>query len=230
MRTHHLLLFACLLFVYAGVHAQKYNQVDDEGRRHGTWQKFYKGTKQLRYTGTFEHGKEVGTFRFYKRSATKFPTAEKVYRSTSDTLDVIYFTAKGDTISKGTMVGTLREGSWEYYHQDTHKIMTQEFYQKDRLEGEKRVFFADGKLAEIANYKDNKKHGLNTIFSEREKKLSEFTYNEGKLQGPVSYYTPTGQLRIEGNYKNDAQDGVWKYYQNGKLKEEKTYPLRPKKR
>ena len=38
------------------------NQVDANGKRHGKWTKYFEGTEQIRYTGEFNHGQEVGTF------------------------------------------------------------------------------------------------------------------------------------------------------------------------
>ena len=45
--------------------AQDVNKLDEAGKRHGVWKKFYPNSKQLRYEGEFNHGKEVGTFKFY---------------------------------------------------------------------------------------------------------------------------------------------------------------------
>ena len=59
-----LLVFGSFLSLTTLV-AQGVNQVDANGERDGLWQKFYEGTSQLRYEGTFQHGKEVGTFKFY---------------------------------------------------------------------------------------------------------------------------------------------------------------------
>ena len=54
------------LIVTSLVYAQDINQFDENGKRHGVWKKNFEGTKQLRYEGQFDHGKEVGEFKFYK--------------------------------------------------------------------------------------------------------------------------------------------------------------------
>ncbi len=35
--------------------------------------------------------------------------------------------------------------------------------------------------------------------------------------------SPKGELIIEGAYKKGKKDGVWKYYENGKLKRRKRF-------
>ena len=53
------------LIVTSLVYAQDINQFDESGKRHGVWKKYFEGTKQLRYEGKFDHGKEVGKFLFH---------------------------------------------------------------------------------------------------------------------------------------------------------------------
>ena len=55
-----------LTLVLTNVNAQSINQFDANGERHGLWKKNFEGTDQPRYEGTFDHGKEVGIFKFYK--------------------------------------------------------------------------------------------------------------------------------------------------------------------
>jgi antitoxin component YwqK of YwqJK toxin-antitoxin module len=52
------------------------------------------------------------------------------------------------------------------------------------------------------------------------------------LDGVSKYYDKDGQLLAEGTYRNDKKHGIWKYYENGELTEEKdftTYSKNPKK-
>ncbi|UZO80473.1 toxin-antitoxin system YwqK family antitoxin [Aquimarina sp. ERC-38] len=211
------------------VFAQEINQFDQEGKRHGIWQKKYENTDQLRYEGTFEHGKEVGEFKFYKPSSGSQPTATKQFVKDSDTVVVQYYTSKGTLISKGQMLNKKRVGDWTYFHQDGKAIMMTEKYIDGMLNGPQKTYFENGKLTEEAVYVNDKKEGKRVVYSEKGNKLKEFTYVNDKLEGLASYYEPDGTLSIEGVYKNDKKNGVWKYYENGKLKEEKTFPLKVKK-
>jgi antitoxin component YwqK of YwqJK toxin-antitoxin module len=37
------------------------------------------------------------------------------------------------------------------------------------------------------------------------------------MNGPAHLYDSNGLIKQEGNYLNDAEDGEWKEYTNGKL-------------
>ena len=43
---------------------QEVNKVDAQGQKDGLWKGIYEESKRPRYEGTFEHGKEVGTFKY----------------------------------------------------------------------------------------------------------------------------------------------------------------------
>ena len=45
--------------------AQEFNQLDSNGKKQGLWKGVYEESKRPRYEGTFEHGKEVGMFKFF---------------------------------------------------------------------------------------------------------------------------------------------------------------------
>ncbi len=205
--------------------AQEFNALDSEGKRHGKWKKKYEGTNQLRYEGTFDHGKEVGTFKFYKQDSGKNPTATKLFSKNSDTVRVKYFNSKGGVISEGSMKGKQRTGTWTYYHKNSSKVMMTEEYQSGNLHGAQLTYFENGQLTEKAVYVNGKKEGKRIIYAEGGTILKEYTYSNDLLHGSTKYYDAKGVLEIEGNYKKNRKDGVWKYYKNGKLSEEKTFPL-----
>ncbi len=224
--------FLSIIFVLGtskAILSQEINQLDAEGKRHGLWQKYYDKTEQLRYEGTFEHGKEVGVFKFYRRSGKKQPTATKEFTAGSDRIKVTYFASSGKIISQGDMIGKKREGLWRYFHRDSDKIMSEEHYVNDLIQGEKKVYFLNGKLTELTNYVDGKRHGKSTIYSDRGDVMKEFVYDNNELHGRTVYYDAKGNITIEGTYKRDRKNGLWKYYENGALVEEKTFPIRVKR-
>ena len=53
-------------------------------------------------------------------------------------------------------------------------------------------------------------------------------YVNGELHGPAKFYNPRGELVSEGQYKRDKKDGLWKFYEDGKLVKEKDYTYIPK--
>jgi len=84
--------------------AQDVNQLDENGERHGVWKKNFEGTKLLRYQGQFEHGKEVGTFKFYKNiESQSVLTATRTFKPNSDLADVKFYSSTKNLISEGQM-------------------------------------------------------------------------------------------------------------------------------
>lgn len=210
---------------------QEVNQFDSNGKRHGIWKKNFDGTNQVRYQGTFEHGKEIGEFKFYKLVKKKSVlTATKAFNPNDNSAQVTFFASNGKVISKGKMVGKLYVGKWVYYHNKSDQIMTLENYNsKGELEGEKLVYYKDGVVAERVNYLAGKQHGKSYWYSVKGVVLKEFNYDKGELHGVAKYYHPKGDLIAEGMYKHGKKVGVWKYYEDGKLTEETDFSA-PKKK
>ena len=210
------------------------NQLDSNGERHGAWKKNFNNTDQPRYEGQFEHGKEVGLFKFYTLVRGKSSlSATKQFNKINHTAQVKFYSSKGKLISEGMMDKKKYVGNWVYYHNKSDAIMTKEYYNVNgKLEGERTVFYENGKVAEVANYKDGKLEGSSKWYSENDVLLKEFHYQNDELHGPANYYDADGELVAEGRWHHDAKTGVWNYYRDGELFESKDftkYSKNPKK-
>ncbi len=234
MIKQNIVLCVILTFILTNVSAQSVNQLDEKGERHGFWMKNFDKTDQPKYEGTFEHGKEVGTFKFYKLVEGKSKlSATREFLPNSEKINVKFFSSTGKLISEGMMNDKLFIGKWVYYQNKTKGIlMTENYNDKGILEGEKLVYYENGKVAERSIYVNGEIDGISTWYSEKGIVLKEFTYKNGLLHGMAKYYDNDGKLLAEGNYKNDKKHGTWKYYENGEFKEEKdftVYSKNPKK-
>ncbi|TXE05809.1 toxin-antitoxin system YwqK family antitoxin [Gelidibacter salicanalis] len=226
MIKQSILIAACSILFFTSMRAQEGdNQLDANGERHGFWKKNFDGVSQPRYEGTFEHGKEVGLFKFYKLDKNQSVlSATREFSTDSDDISVKFFSSKGKLISEGAMKDTLFVGKWVYYHNKTKAVMTVEHYNdKGRLEGERMVYYPNGQMAEHTIYKDGKIEGISKIFSEKGVLIKEFTYKNDMLNGMSKYYNGDGQMLAEGAYRNDKKHGIWKFYENGALTEEKDF-------
>lgn len=213
------------------VGAQNLNQFDAHGKRHGIWKKNFDGTEILRYQGEFFHGKEVGVFEFYK-NINKKPvlTASKTFNKSNAIADVIFYSSKGAVISEGQMDGKLYLGTWKYYQKNTKDLLILEHYNSfGNLEGERLVYYKNGQIAEVQNYKNGTLEGESVLYSENGVVLKTFIYVNGALHGVSKYYNPKGELITEGRYKNGKKDGVWTFFENGTLIQEKDFTYRRKK-
>lgn len=209
--------------MFGNIAAQENNQVDEDGKRHGAWRKtFEEDPSQVRYEGAFEHGKEIGMFKFYQLGFEN-PVATKLFSVDSDIAELKYYSQEGNVISEGQMKGDKRIGLWKYYHKNSEKIMMTENYESGILNGSQLTYFPNGNLAEKVILKDGKPEGEKFIYSENGIVLKHLNYKNGELHGPAKFYNGKAELLIDGQYKNDKHYGIWKYYENGTLKEEKNF-------
>lgn len=212
----------CISFGYAQTapKVQKApNALDQKGLRHGLWNGFYDDSKILRYEGTFNHGKETGLFTYYANSDKKIVMATRNFDAKNNAY-TIFFDEKKNKVSEGNVVDKLREGIWKYYHKNSNAVMTTENYVNDKLEGSRKVFYSDGKLAEDVLYKNNVKEGLSKKYSKDGKLVEESTFANGVLQGSYKVYEESGEVAITGQFKDDLKKGLWRYYEKGKLVKE----------
>lgn len=221
-------LISLLLFLAPfSVISQNINQFDANGERNGFWRKNFDKTDQPRYEGEFNHGKEIGVFKFYKLVDKKSVlSATKTFNNNNNIAEVKFFSSKGKLISEGKMNGKAFIGKWIYYHNNTNAIMSVENYNDNgELNGEKLVFYENGQIAERSNFVNGKQEGLSTWYSETGVVIKEFLYEDDELHGMSKYYDNKGQLIVEGAYKRGRKHGIWKYYTDGKLTEEKDFSV-----
>lgn len=200
------------------VHSQV-NKFDENGNRHGVWKKNYPNTDQVRYQGKFNHGKEIDTFKYYKLKRKKSVlSAVKVFNAKDNSADVTFMTSNGNVISKGNMNGKKFIGQWLFFHKNSDVVMIEENYnQNGQLEGNRKVFFINGVLAEEAEYKNGMKNGVLKIYSESNKVLQESFYKNDKLDGKTRYFDLDSNLEAVGSFKANLKTGIWEYFKNGKL-------------
>ncbi|RLJ62522.1 antitoxin component YwqK of YwqJK toxin-antitoxin module [Lacinutrix venerupis] len=224
------ILLLILALVSFTLSAQNINQMDADGNRHGVWKKNFEGTKVLRYEGKFNHGKEVGTFKFYKNIENQpVLTATRTFSETSDLADVKFFSSTKHLISEGKMRGKTFVGKWIYYHNRSKVVMTEEFYDaKGKLEGLKKTYYLSGQLAKQENYNSGIVDGESKWYSESGKLLKVFNYKNGELHGPAKIYDTKGNIEQEGVYQKDRRHGIWKFYKKGTLIKEQDFTRRSK--
>lgn len=224
MKFSFLLLFSLIFSTSTIVSQNEFNQFDSQGKRHGVWEKTFESSTQLRYKGKFNHGKEIGVFKYYCDDCGTAPIVTKTFNNNDDTAQVVYLTKKGKLISEGVMEGKNRIGEWVYYHKKATTIMTREFYVKGKLDGIKSTYYLNKKLTEEVAYKNGIKVGINNYYSPEGVLLKKLFYKNNHLEGQAIYFDANGEVVIEGKYKDGKKDGLWRYYKAGKFLKEETYP------
>lgn len=220
-----------VIFIFFGIlcclpqaAAQEINQMDEAGERHGVWKKKFPKSDQLRYEGQFEHGKEVGTFKFYCEDCGSQPMVVKEFSKNNKEAAVTFFTKKGKLVSQGKMEGKKRIGEWVFYHEKSESVMTRENYVNGDLQGMKTTYYPNGQKTEELSYEKGLRQGDNFYYSVDGVMLKKLLYLDDKLHGPAEYYDANGNLTIKGQYLKGKKHGLWKYYKFGDLVLEETYP------
>ncbi len=224
MNFKYFLFISILIMGSSALSQSGINQFDEHGKRHGVWKKTYENSDQIRYEGTFNHGKEIGVFKYYCSDCKDKPIIIKTFNEKENTAQVVYVTKKGKLVSEGVMEGRNRSGEWVYYHEKAKSIMTKEFYVNGKLDGFKITYYLNKKITEELEYKNGKKEGVNNYYSPEGVLLKKLLYKNDELHGPAFYYDSNRKVILEGKYKNGRKHGVWKYYKDGKFIKEETYP------
>ena len=222
-------LIFLFLICFSSSFAQETNKSDADGKKHGLWKGVHAESKRPRYEGTFEHGKEVGTFRFFDDTKAGTLIATREFRQDGSVYN-IFFNQKGGKVSEGKLMNKQYEGEWKYYHENSDAVMTLEQYKKGKLAGKRTVFYKNGKLAEETTYVDGIKNGPYKKYAENEKSivLEEVTFVNGKEHGEAIYRNADGTIASKGRYEDGQKKGAWEFYKNGKLDKKEKYPIQRK--
>ena len=205
-----------------------FNKLDEKGNKNGPWKGIYEDTKNLKYEGTFEHGKEVGLFIFFDNTKTKKVIATREFNPKDNSAYTIFYDQNKNKVSEGKVVNKLFEGRWNYYHKASKAIMTIEYYANGKLEGLRSVFYPNGKIAEEINFKDNLKEGICKRYTENGIVIEESAYKNNEYNGTTTFKDSDGNLISKGNFVDGKKAGVWHFYEKGKLSKEEnmSFPQR----
>ena len=220
-----LLLFFCYLITNA-----QNNQFDANGKRHGIWLKRFKNGN-IRYQGKFNHGKEIGVFKYFSLESKNNPIIIKKFNPNDSVASVRFFTPTGRLLSRGQMQGKNRIGKWVYYHKDGKSILQEENYINGKLEGKFTTYFINKKPTIEANYKNGLLDGSYKRYAVKGHVYQDLHYKNGVLDGAAVYYDRlTGELIKKGYFTNDIKTGVWEFYYKGELTDSKDLTPKPKLR
>lgn len=224
------LLFVFVALSHSLLAQEKVNQLDSHGKRHGIWIKYFELNNQLRYTGQFNHGKEVGIFKYYDINNDKIPIVIRTFNTTNDVAEVSFFTIGGVLESKGKMQGKNRIDKWVFYQKDGKTVLAEELYKDGQKDGEARVYYTNGKVTEIAHYLNGKLDGNYKRYSVFNFLYQDLTYKNDELDGLAIYYDPKNGLIVsKGSYKENKRAGIWEHYENGILVSTDEPALKPEK-
>jgi antitoxin component YwqK of YwqJK toxin-antitoxin module len=207
------------LLISISVFAQDINKLDENGKKNGLWKGFYEESKRPRYEGAFEHGKEIGTFKFYDDTKAGTVIATREFNAKDNSCYTIFYNQNKNKVSEGKVFNKQFEGEWKYYHEDLSSIMTLELYVNGKLNGIRKVLYKSGEIAEETTYKDGIKNGAYKSYAENGVVLEESIYKNNEYDGQAIYRNVDNQIAAQGLFKNGKKVGMWKMLVKGKLKD-----------
>jgi antitoxin component YwqK of YwqJK toxin-antitoxin module len=210
-----------IIFLFTtSLFAQATNQLDAEGKKQGIWKGIYEESKRPRFEGTFEHGKEVGIFKFFDDTKAGTLIATREFNSKDNSCYSIFYNQNKNKVSEGKLVNKLYEGEWKYYHEDSNLIMTSENYVKGQLNGLRKVYYPNGKIAEETHYKNGKREGDYKKYAENGIVLEESIYKNGEFDGLAIFRSPDNVVVAKGMFIKGKKEGIWEFNTNGKITKE----------
>jgi Zn-dependent protease len=99
------------------------------------------------------------------------------------------------------------------------KILLEENYKDNLLEGSRRVYRGDGTLRAEQNFKAGKLDGTTKVFFKNGVVKSEYEYRGDQYHGEIREYYPSGTLKLSARYSSDILlEELKQYYTDGVLK------------
>jgi antitoxin component YwqK of YwqJK toxin-antitoxin module len=211
-------LFVLLFCVVFNLNTQEINKLDEKGLKHGLWKGYHKESNRLRFEGNFNHGKEIGLFKFFDDTKANTVIATREFsEKEKNSCYTIFYNQSGNKVSEGKVINKLFEGEWKYYHFNSPEIMTLEFYKNGKLEGIRKVFYKNGTIAEETTYKNGKKEGAYKSYAENGIILEESIYKNDVYEGLAVFKNANNVITGKGLFKNGKKIGIWEVLENGKL-------------
>ncbi len=202
-----------------GTYGTDYNAFNSSNKREGIWIRVYKSNpKVMYYKGTFKNGVPTGVFEFYNEKGLLKSTVNHIQDTTIN--DVVNFYADGKTLnSKGRYVGKKvgkewqrqKQGRWEFYDNEG-RLIRFENYKDNLLNGESKVFFANGQVSHEMVYLNDKMEGPFTEYTVDGKVSKKGSYKNGIYDGNIVVNYESGKKKEEGKFVNGLRDGGWNFY------------------
>ncbi|MDA9881997.1 hypothetical protein N9C33_04295 [Crocinitomicaceae bacterium] len=192
----------CSLFLFVAffglVTTAQVNEVDDQGRKQGKWEKLYEGTRVYMYRGQFTDDIPVGKFVYFYRSQ------------------------KVKAVINHNVVETGRSVAF-YYHEENGKTMSYGIYRNMKKDSVWTNFTPSGRLSSTETFKNGELDGIKSIYfipdlrSDRSIVVSTtMNYSDGALNGAYQEFFLSKRLKLRGQFENNQRVGAWEaFHANG---------------
>lgn len=192
------------------------NKLDERNRKQGIWKKKYPNGV-VRYRGLFTDDKPVGEFRYYTEEGRLKSIVAHAGDGIHSTITI--FDDQRKIQGTGFYAGQKKDSLWVLFDGKGNRV-AEERYQNGNPQGVWITFYpSDSVPAQVQHWREGRREGaLREYFPSGKLKHEQFYVND-RAEGVVKSWYPDGTLILEGVYTGGEMDGEWKYYtKEGKLK------------
>jgi antitoxin component YwqK of YwqJK toxin-antitoxin module len=244
MRSLLLLLVPCLILAWPadltaqpdpdtsqwpdGRPGEQFNVTDAAGLKQGRWIRVYPDGK-LYYSGSFQDGRPVGHFTFFRESGRVLSEVE--HDSENNIAKAILYREDGTPSHQGQYRTLKVDGEWTQRKTGVWealdkqgRIRLKEHYLDDQLDGPQQTFHSSGQLLEEGQFNQGRKTGLWKAYDRSGNPRSVEMWLEGERHGEAKVMQDGGALLSKGTYAQGIPIGAWTTYNpNGKERARITY-------
>lgn len=196
------------------------NYTDIHGNKQGQWIQYHPNGN-VRYEGFFIDDIPQGTFTRYHRNGVM--QSQKVFDD-DGSCSIEYFWENGRKAAKGRFnANRERDGLWHIYYTEG-SLLSIINYKNGQAEGEVTLFYPGTSIKLLdCSYKDAKLHGEYIKYFNTGRKMIEGNYKNGLRHGHFTFYTPDGFIDEEGYYHHGIKQGEWTRFTLGEVSEQLNY-------
>ena len=185
------------------------NLADSLGRKQGWWCKATPDGVKV-YEGAFVNDLPVDTFTyFYPNGTTK---ASVIHTDNARVAVSTTWFPNGKKMSVGRYIDRERDSLWQFFNEFDGSLISEEFYRKGKKEGQEKIFYPGGGVAETLSWKAGIEEGTWLQYFEDGTVKLKCQFMNGEKEGRLEAFFPSGKLQVTGSYANGHQDGEWIYY------------------
>ena len=119
--------------------------------------------------------------------------------------------ANGWLLSKGTLIGGVKNGAWTSYHANSNKIQTITSFVNGRKNGPEITLNDRGQIESVTEFKNDQFHGLVGKYKFG-RPTEETNYKDGQMEGTFALYDSAGKLQRRGTLKDGKYHGKLQYF------------------
>lgn len=207
------------------------NQVDSQGRKNGTWAKYYPNTQVLRYKGQFIHGKPVGKFVYYFEDAKV--KAIILHDTNSNHAKAYMYFANGALAASGNYIGQKKDSIWTEFSPNGD-VTSRSTYKNGKLDGLKTMYYGtdvsprpnEVLILKKIHFKNGQADGPFISYFDDGTVKSKGQFKNGELEGVVKKFHPNGQLMLLERFRGGQRNGWWiTYDKTGKEQGRRYYKM-----